>query len=94
MSRMGLMVDRVIDPASIPVLVDLGSVTDKASRDFADRMMAGGLSRNNFSIEGNGRLLVKLPPKKAAAIIKKYRIVEGVTYWQCTHSRPNIKKAA
>lgn len=84
------MVERYLTPASIPVLVDLGYVNDKPSLDCADRLMAAGISRKNFSIEGHARLLVKLPPKKAAAIIKKFRFVEGVTYWQCTHSRRGL----
>lgn len=91
MSRMGLMVDRRMNPASIPVLVDLGSLNDKASRDCADRMMAAGVSKKNFSVEGFNRLLVKLPPKIAPAIIKRFRIKEGAAYWQCTHSRNNLK---
>ena len=87
MSSMGLMVDRVINPASIQVLVDLGSVNDKRSRDCADRLMAAGVARKNFSIEGFARLLVKLPPRKAPELIKRFRFAEGTTYFQCTHHR-------
>lgn len=93
MSRMGLMVDRCIEPDRIPVLVDLGPVNDKASRDCADRLMAQGTSRKRFSIEGFGRLLVKLPAAKSATIIKRFRFVEGQTYFMCTHSRAAIAKA-
>ena len=90
MSKLGLMTDRVINPAAIPVLVDLGSVNDKPSRDCADRLMAAGVAKSNFSIEGFARLLVKLPPKKADAIIRRFRFVAGATYFQCTHSRRGI----
>lgn len=83
----GAMVARAINPAAVPFLVDLGSVDEKPSRDCADRLIAAGISRRNFSIEGNRRLLVRLPPKKAAAIIKRFRFKEGGTYWQCTHHR-------
>lgn len=90
MSKLGLMTDRAINPASIPVLVDLGSVNDKVSRDCADRLMAAGIAKSNFSIEGNARLLVKLPPKKADEIVRRFRFVPGTTYFQCTHSRRGI----
>lgn len=90
MSALGLMVDRCINPAAVPVLVDLGSVNDKASRDCADRLMAAGIAKKNFSIEGFNRLLVKLPPKKADTIIGRFRFVPGQTYFQCTHSRRGI----
>lgn len=85
MSRFGLMVERAMNPLSIPVLVDLGYLDEKASRDRADALMAGGLSRRNLSIEGNRRILMKVPPKKAEAIFKRFPIVSGETYWQVTH---------
>lgn len=87
MSRFGLMADRAMAPNKIPVLVDLGRVDDKSARDCADRLMAAGVSRKNFSIEGAARLLVKLPPRKSAAIIKRFRFRECSTYFQCTHCR-------
>lgn len=86
MSALGFMVDRHIDPASMPVLIDLGYVAEKPTRDRADKLTGAGLSSRNFSIEGFGRLLVKLPPKKAAAILKSFpEIVVGSTYFQTTH---------
>jgi hypothetical protein len=88
------MVNRCIDPESIPVLVDLGYVNDKASRDFADRLMAAGISPKRFSIEAFGRLLVNLPPTKAGKIIKRFRLREGSTYFMCTHHRAAIAKAS
>lgn len=85
MSKFGLMVQRAMDPTSIPVLVDLGYLDDKASRDRADALMAGGLSRRNLSIDGHRRILMKVPPKKAGTILKRFPIVAGETYWQTTH---------
>lgn len=86
MSRMGLMVDRCISPASIPVLIDLGPLNEKPSRDRADALMAAGIGRSNFSIEGFGRLLVKLPKLKIEATFKAFpMIVPGSTYFQTTH---------
>lgn len=90
MSGMGLMVDRCINPEAIPVLVDLGSVNDKASRDCADRLMDAGIGRKNFSIEGFARLLVKLPPRKSQEIINRFRFEPRSTYWQCTHCRSGL----
>ena len=86
MSQFGLMVDRCIAPDKIPVLVDLGYVNDKPTRDRGDALMKAGVSRRNFSIEGHGRLLVKFPPKKADALLGQFRaIVPGSTYFQTTH---------
>lgn len=85
MSQFGLMVDRCMNPDSIPILVDLGSVDEKAARDRADALMASGVGRGNLSIEGFRRLLVKLPPKKAESILARFPIVAGSTYWQTTH---------
>lgn len=85
MSQFGLMVDRHMNPDSIPVLVDLGSVDQKASRDRADALIASGISRTNLSIEGFRRLLVKIPPRKIKKILEHFPIVEGATYWQTTH---------
>lgn len=90
MSRFGLMVKRWMDPDKVPVLVDLGSVDDKAARACADRLMACGLSRRNFSIEGNARLLVKLPKGKAVDLIKRFRFQTGESYWMCTHQRVGV----
>jgi hypothetical protein len=94
MGRMGLMAARCIDPASVPVLVDLGYVNDKPTRDCADRLIAAGLAKSNFSIEGFNRLLVKLPAKKSADFIRRFRFVEGSTYFQCTHHRAALKARA
>lgn len=88
----GLMMARAMDPASVPVLVDLGSADDKAARDCADRLIAAGVGRRNFSIEGHFRLLMMLPLSKAEAIIKRFRFREGGTYWRCTHHRSTLAK--
>lgn len=84
MSKFGLMVDRRINPRAIPILVDLGYVDDKAARDRGDAMIAAGIAGRNFSIEGNRRLLVKVPPRKAD-VLKSFPIVAGETYFMATH---------
>ena len=85
MGQFGLMVQRAMRPDSIPILVDLGYVDDKATRDRADALMAAGISRFNLSIEGSRRLLIKLPTRKAGGIFGKFPIIAGETYWQTTH---------
>ena len=89
MSR-SLMLARALSLASVPVLVDLGYLNDKASRDAADRLLAAGLSVRNLSIEGHNRLLAKLPPKKATALIERCELLEGGRYWQTTHRRKGL----
>jgi hypothetical protein len=84
MSQLGLMVGRAIDPAGTPILIDLGRVDDQRTRDAADKIRAAGVGRKNFSIEGAGRLLVKLPLAKAK-LLDVFPINAGATYWQCTH---------
>lgn len=73
------------DGKACPVLVDLGNVNEQATRDRGDALMAFGLSRKRFSIEGFNRLLVELPPRKVQAILGAFPIVEGSTYWRTTH---------
>lgn len=84
-----LMLDNVyrgLDGLPPRTLVDLGYVKDKDARDRGDKLIAAGIARRNFSIEGFGRLLVTLPPKKADAILKQFpNIVLGTTYFQTTH---------
>lgn len=87
---MSLMLERAYDPENVPVLVDLGYVEDKASRDCADRLMNAGVGKSRFSIEVFNRLLVSLPKTKADKIIKRFRFKEGPAYWQCTHSRSGL----
>lgn len=85
MSKLGLMMDRVLDPESVPTLIDLGYIRDRAARDRADALVAHGISRRNLSIEGHGRLLMKCPKRKTKSALEKFPIVKGSTYWQCTH---------
>jgi hypothetical protein len=84
-TRMGFMVDRCIDPARVSVLVDLGYVNETATRERGKALMAAGVSRRNFSVEGFGRLLVRFPPTKAPGLLERFPIVEGETYFMATH---------
>lgn len=81
---LGLMVERYIDPDATPVLVDLG-YWDKKSAERFEMLVAAGIGRRNFSIEGFNRLLVKIPKTKVSTILLEFPIVEGGEYWQTTH---------
>ncbi len=84
MSKFGFMIDRCMAPESIPILVDLGYDGPEAVERWK-ALRAAGIGYRNFSCEGSQRLLMRLPPKKAAVILGEFPIVEGVTYWQTTH---------
>lgn len=66
-------------------LIDLGYVDDQATRDRGDALMAFGLRRNAFSIEGFGRLLVQPPKRKLATVLATFPLDEGETYFRTTH---------
>lgn len=68
-----------------PVIVDLGYLDDQASRDHADALMAGGIPKRRFSIEGNNRLMVEIPKTKVDHIMETFPIKEGSTYFGTTH---------
>ena len=67
------------------LLVDLGYVNDRRARDRADAIRAFGIGRQNFSIEGNARLMFRVPPTKARRLFDEFPIVPGSTYWRSTH---------
>lgn len=79
------------DGAPKPIIVDLGYVDDAETRAHGDALMASGIGRCNFSIEGFGRLLVKIPPRKLAAVLAEFPIDEGETYWRTTHHWRGLK---
>lgn len=86
----GWMTTRILYPKEVPMLVDLGPLDQKAGRDCADRLFSFGVSRKNLSIEGNRRILMRIPPAKIAAVLKRFRFKEGVSYFQCTHHRAGV----
>ena len=94
MTKLGLMVDRCINQTSVPVLVDLGYVKDAGTKRLARRLMEYGVGRKNFSVEGFGRLLVKLPRATAAKTLDRFKrsIVAGACYWQTTHHRKGLSQ--
>lgn len=67
-------------------LIDMGSVDDQAVRDATDRLIPL-LGRTNVQIVGNGRVTVRLPPKKVDATLEKFpQIVAGAAeYCWCSH---------
>lgn len=82
----GLMAARFMEPKLIPVLVDLGYWDDPGIRERLVALRGAGIGLSNFSIEGHGRMLVRLPPRKANALLKKFPTIRaGSTYWQATH---------
>lgn len=79
----------------VPIIVDLGYLTRGSAIDTsarADALIAAGLGKRHFQVTGFHRLMVELPPKKAAAIIKEFPIVEGETYFRATHHWRGLKK--
>lgn len=72
-------------------LCDLGYTKDAESKFTALREF--GISIKNFRREGFDRLLVRIPPTKLAAVMKAFPIVEGKTYFQCTHYWKEVEVA-
>lgn len=66
-------------------LVDLGYAKDQGARDRADKLLTM-VARSNLSIEGFGRILVRVPKTKLEAVLKAFPIKEGSTYYGSTHN--------
>lgn len=79
---------RELDGKPPMMLVDLGYIKNQLTCEHADALRAFGIGRRNFSVEGYGRLLVKIPIRKAAAVLAAFPIVEDGRYWQTTHHWP------
>ncbi len=82
-----------MDPAhATHTLVDMGNVDDQAARDATDRLLAC-LGRRNVQVVGDGRITVRLPPRRQTDILKRFpEIVEGAAgYCWCSHGwkQPN-----
>ena len=81
------------------ILVDLGyivsmdGVVDQEVDARYRAVLATGVAKRNFSVEGQiGRLLVKLPTQKAPMVLNALPIVAGSTYWRTTHHWRGLKK--
>lgn len=81
-----------LDGKPQPIILDLGYVSDEATRNRGDALVAFGLSRKRFSIEGNSRLMVELPPRNAIAVLAAFPIAKGSTYWRSTHHWQGLAK--
>lgn len=68
-----------------PVIVDLGYLENQNARDHADALMAHGIAKSRFSIEGHNRLMVEIPKSKVAGVMEAFPIKEGSTYFGTTH---------
>ncbi|MBE3134792.1 MAG: hypothetical protein IMZ55_15085 [Acidobacteria bacterium] len=68
-------------------LLDLGYVKCDESRDRCDQIMATcRIGRTNIELAGFGRLLLRIPPKKLAAVLAAFPdIQEGAAYCWTTH---------
>jgi hypothetical protein len=70
-------------------LVDLGYVGAQPARDRADRVLEV-VGRKNLQLAGNGRIVVRIPPKKVAAVLDAFPDIrpagERPGYCWCTHS--------
>jgi len=75
-----------------PIIVDLGYRHDSETPKRWEAILATGVSRRNGSVEGYGRVMVRLPPKKAAAVLAALPIVAGETYWRSTHHWQGLAK--
>ena len=67
------------------MVVDCGYLNDKAARDRVDTLRAFGIGRANVSVELSGRLLVRIPKRKQAAVLEKLPIAAGKIYFGTTH---------
>ena len=62
-------------------LLDLGYLTDRASRDRCDRLTAAGIGQGNIQLAVGRRLLLRIPPLKLAKILKQFpKIKQKITY--------------
>ncbi|EYR81789.1 hypothetical protein [Shinella sp. DD12] len=68
-----------------PVIVDLGYLENQDARDHADALMAHGIAKSRFSIEGHNRLMVEIPQSKVPGVMEAFPIKEGSTYFGTTH---------
>jgi len=70
-------------------LVDVGYVNAKAARDQADRLLKR-VGKKNLQIVANGRILIRIPPQKVKAILKRFRSIKPASerpgYSWCTHT--------
>lgn len=67
-------------------LVDCGYFSDAASKARYDRLLPH-IGRSNFLRVGNGRLLARLPPRKAPAVLAAMPDIQtgAAGYCWCTH---------
>lgn len=66
------------------VLVDCGYVNHQKARDNADLLLKH-VGKKNLSIEGFGRILIRIPPKKIDILKEFQEITEGPGYSWTTH---------
>lgn len=87
------MADYWLENAAEPakhLLVDLGYVNCKDSRDRADRLFRFGIAKRNMQLVANGRVLIRIPPSKAKAVFRTFRGIRPAAkapgYTWCTHT--------
>ena len=67
------------------LVVDCGYLKEQAARERVDMLRAAGIGRENIQLGGFHRLLVRIPPRKAAQMLTRFPIVAGKTYYGSTH---------
>lgn len=73
------------DGKPLPVIIDLGYWSAPETQERYNQLRGFGLPRSRFCVEGFGRLLVEVPPRKLASVLAAFPILPGETYWRSTH---------
>lgn len=78
---------RELDGRPKLILVDLGYVNKESTQQRADAILAWGIGKKNFSLEGSNRLFVTISPAKLQKFLAAFpQVKEGSIYWQSTHN--------
>jgi len=80
------------DGKPIPLLVDIGYIGEAETKERHDAILAYGIGRGNFSVEGFNRLFVEIPPRKAEKFLDAFPVVPGETYFRATHHWNGLSK--
>ena len=79
----------LIEMEKVPglIVVDCGYVNHQHARDRADALLAAGVGKTNLQVFGSmgGRILLRIPPGKWAALSAQFPLVAGKVYYGSTH---------
>lgn len=65
-------------------VVDLGYLAEADAR--GEQLHRFGIGLKNFSVEGFGRLLVRIPPSKVSAVLERFPVTGPGDYFGATHT--------